>query len=235
MGLKFLEKDELIPYLAETLEKYRQVGIGLLTDLYKEGKSPAVLVVDLQKGFTSPYSPLGTKGVSEEVLQVVNSTVENTRTLLNVARKKGLPIIYIISVFREDGKDGGCVGEKSPILLEYFKRGSKWVEVDKRVRPKKEDYIIEKKVSSGFIGTPLLQILKLNQVDTCIITGISISACVRQTTVDAVSYGYYAVLPEECVGDRGVGPGKASLFDIMTKFADVASLEDVINWINSLN
>ena len=234
MGLKFLQKDERIPYIAETLEIYKKAGIGLVQDLYKKGKRPALLVVDLQQTFTSPDSPLGTKWVSEEVARIIDGVVENTRTLLSAVRRRGFPIVYITSVLREDGADSGRTGEKLPVLVEFCKSGSKWVEVDKRITPQKSDYIVEKKPPSGFIGTPLLQILTSNRVDTCIITGVSISACVRQTTVDAVSHGYYAVLPEECVGDRGIGPAKASLFDIMTKFADVASLDDVLSWVNSL-
>ena len=234
MGLKFLEKDERIPYLAETLEMYNKVGLGLTNDLYQKGKRPALLVVDMQETFTSPDSPLGTKGTSEETTLIINGAVESTRTLLEAVREKGFPVVYIISVFREDGTDGGRQGEKAPVLVEFCKRGSKWVEVDKRITPQKSDYIIEKKVSSGFIGTPLLQVLKSNRVDTCIIAGLSTSACVRQATIDAVSHGYYAVVPEECVGDRSIPAGKASLFDIMTKFADVAPLEDVLSWANSL-
>jgi hypothetical protein len=49
-----------------------------------------------------------------------------------------------------------------------------------------------------------------------------------------MSYGFHAVVPEECVGDRSIGPYKASLFDIMTKIADVAPLEEVLYWVNSL-
>jgi nicotinamidase-related amidase len=137
-------------------------------------------------------------------------------------------------VHRKDGADGGRVGEKMPVVIDFCKRGDKWVEIDTRITPQKSDYIIEKKVSSAFIGTPLLQILTFNRVDTCIITGVSISACVRQATVDAISHGYYTILPEECVGDRSIGAGKASLFDIMVKFADVTSLDDVIAWVNGL-
>ena len=234
MGLKFLEKDERIPYIAETYEMYKRAGIGIEQDIYKRGNRPAVLVVDLQETFTSPDSPLGTKDIDKERRQAINNAVENTKILLDLMRKKSFPVIYITLVFREDGADGGRWGEKSPSLVEYCKRGSKWVNIDKRVAPQASDYIIEKKTLSGFVGTPLLQILASNRVDTCIVTGVSVSGCVRQTTMDAVSHGYYAVVPEECVSDRAIGPCKASLFDMMTKGADVASLDDILSWVDNL-
>lgn len=234
MGLKFLEKDERVPYIAETIELYRRAGISIVNDLYKKGKRPALLVVDLQETFTSPDSPCGTKGVSDEVGRVVDGVVENTGILLDVMRKKGFPVVYITSVYREDRADGGRMADRVPVLMEYCTSGTRWVQVDKRITSKETDYIVEKKVSSAFIGTPLLQILTWNRVDTCIVTGLSISACVRQHAVDAMSYGYYTVLPEECVGDRSIGAGKANLFDIAAKFADVTSMEDVLSWVNGL-
>jgi maleamate amidohydrolase len=234
MSLKFLEKDERIPYIAEALELYRKAGIGLWSELFKKGVRPALLVIDMQETFISPDSPIGTKGVSNEVIQLINSAVENTRTLIDVVRAKKYPIVYCTMVFREDGMDGGTWGERNRTLVEYCARGSKWVEVDKRIAPQRYDYRIEKKVFSGFIGTSLLQILTSNRIDTCIITGLSISGCVRQTTIDAMSYGFHAVVPEECVGDRSIGPYKASLFDIMTKIADVVPLDEVLRWVNSL-
>ncbi len=234
MGLKFLEKDERVSYLAETLEFYRKAGYGLVQGLYKKGERPALLVVDLQESFTSPDSSHGTKGVTEEVIRIVDGVVENTETLLNAVRKKGFPVIYITNVYGEDSPDGGRQGEKTPSLRELCKAGSKWVQVDKRIKPQKHDYLVKKRVASGFIGTPLIKILIFHRVDTCIVVGLSLSGCVRHTVADAVSYDFYAVVPEECVGDRSIGAGKASLFDIMTKFADVASLDDVLSWVNSL-
>ncbi len=234
MGLKFLERDERVAYIAETLEIYKKAGIGLVQDLYKKGKRPGVLVVDLQQTFTSSESPLGTKGASIEVIQAIDGVLENTKILLEAVRNKKFPVIYIISVYREDGADGGRQVEKKPGLLQFATRGSKWVEIDKRITPQKGDYIIEKRVSSGFIGTQLLQILTYNRLDTCIVVGLSASACVRQTAVDAMSHGYYTVLPEECVGDRSIGSCKASLFELMAKYADVVSLNDVLTWVNSL-
>lgn len=233
MGPKFIEEGEQIPYIAETLEIYKNAKIGLEHNLYKRGKRPALLVVDMQNAFTSPDSIIGTKGLNKELADLINRAVENTKILIDVLRKKEFPIVYVTMVFREDGSDGGIWGEKNPALVEICRRGSKWVEVDESIAPKKHDYRVEKRVFSSFIGTPLHQILTYNRIDTCIVTGLSISGCVRQTTIDAVSYGYYAVVPEECVGDRSFGMYKTSLFDIMTKTADVVPLTELIDWINS--
>jgi maleamate amidohydrolase len=234
MGFRFLERDEKIPYIAEAMEVYKKAGIGSVWDLYKKGKRPAVIVVDLQEAFVSPDAIMGAKGLDQEVVQTINGAVKNTGILLEVAREKGSPIIYSAIAFREDGTDSGTWGERNPSLVEYCKRGTRWVEVDKRIAPQAGDYRIEKRTPSAFVGTPLHQILTYNRVDTCIVTGVSLSGCVRQTVVDAVSNAYYAVVPEECVGDRSIGPYKSAFFEIITKYADVAPLDDVLNWLNGL-
>jgi maleamate amidohydrolase len=232
MALKFLERDERVSYIADTYEMYQKAGIGGNPDTYKKGKRPAILVVDLQETFTSMDSPMGGKEISEEGRQLLTNAVENTRMLLDRARMKGMPVIYLKIVFRDDGSDCGRWGERSPAMVEACKQTSRWATIDSRVAPDPKDYVIEKKVMSGFIGTPLLQTLTSLDIDTCVVTGISLSGCVRQTAMDAIAYGFYTVVPEECVGDRSPAAYKASLFDIMTKAADVASLSEVLRWMD---
>ena len=56
------------------------------------GARPAVLVVDLLKGFTDTESPLGAN------LDVV---LESTRALLDCARDAGVPVIFTTVVYDE--------------------------------------------------------------------------------------------------------------------------------------
>src|ERR671934_282338 len=78
-----------------------------------------------------------------------------------------------------------------------------------------------KRASSAFFGTPLQTFLIAAGVDTLVVTGCVTSGCVRATVVDAVSWGYRVIVPEECVGDRAEGPHAWNLFDIDAKYADV--------------
>jgi nicotinamidase-related amidase len=71
------------------------------------------------------------------------------------------------------------------------------------------------------------------RIDTLIITGCTTSGCVRATCIDALQYGYYSVIPEECVGDRAEAPHLANLFDIEQKYSDVINMEEVLTWIKS--
>ena len=67
-----------------------------------------------------------------------------------------------------------------------------------------------KNAPSMFFQTPLITFLVKQSVDTVIVTGCTTSGCVRATIVDAFSYGFRVLVPDECCGDaeEGAAPGE---------------------------
>lgn len=238
MGLKFLERDDRVAYISEAWEQYKRrhclPADGELPKLYTKGKRPAVLAIDLQYAYTSTDSPLGAKGVTDEIREIIERQVENSKQLIDAARKRGIPIFYAYMSYREDGTDGGPMVEKLPLVKDVCKEGTRMTEIDERVKPVQGDYVMLKKSPSFFFGTPLARILTYLKVDVNIIVGNSASGCVRATAVDSQAHGFYPVVPEECIGDRDIGQLKAGLFDMMAKYVDMVSVQEVLAWINSL-
>ena len=70
--------------------------------------------------------------------------------------------------------------------------------------------------------------------DTLIVAGTTTSGCVRATVLDAFSYNFRVALIEECVFDRMQVSHKINMFDMNLKYADVVSLQDSVEYINSL-
>jgi hypothetical protein len=64
-------------------------------------------------------------------------------------------------------------------------------------------------------------------IDTLIMTGCTTSGCLRATTVDAYSYNFKVVIPEECAFDRFESSHAINLFDLNCKYADVIPTADV--------
>jgi maleamate amidohydrolase len=60
------------------------------------------------------------------------------------------------------------------------------------------------------------------------------SGCVRATAIDAFSYNYLVVVPEECAADRAVLPHKLNLFDIHMKYGDVMPLDSVLDYLRQV-
>ena len=70
--------------------------------------------------------------------------------------------------------------------------------------------------------------------DTLLITGCSTSACIRATATDAKSYRFIPVIVRDCVGDRSAVCHVFTLHDIQARFADVVSLEESLEYLDSL-
>ena len=68
-------------------------------------------------------------------------------------------------------------------------------------------------------------------VDTLILTGCSTSGCIRASAVDGMQYGFRVIVPRECVGDRRPEPHDANLFDIDSKYGDVVSKAQVMEYL----
>lgn len=182
------------------------------------GARPAVLVVDLLKGFTNPESPLGAN------LDVV---VESTRRLLDCARGAGVPVIFTTVVYDEANERAAAVFMRKVPALGALRPGSRWIELDGRLGRRDDEPVLVKAFASAFFGTPLPSMLV--GFDTLVVCGASTSGCVRATVVDAVQHGLAPVVPRECVGDRWPPAHEANLFDMQAKYADVVSLSDALD------
>jgi len=102
------------------------------------------------------------------------------------------------------------------------------------LEPAADETVISKQYASAFFGTTLASTLTALGVDTVLIAGLSTSGCVRASAVDCCQHGFIPVVVREAVGDRAVGPHEANLFDLQAKYAEVASLSDVLSYLNGL-
>jgi len=205
----------------EAREVYARVGLGQAVTL---GAHPAVLVVDFSRGFTDPACALGSELTAE---------VEATKQVLDVARAKGLLVVFTTIGYEPGLKDGGLWLQKAPALGE-LQVGGRWVEIDPRLERAYDEPVILKKGASAFFGTNLASILITQDVDSVVLCGATTSGCVRATAVDLLQYGWPTLVPRECVGDRARAPHEANLFDIQAKYADVVPVEEAIVYLEGV-
>jgi maleamate amidohydrolase len=205
-------------------EAHKKIGYG--AGRVGWGRSPAVICVDFQRGITDVGAPVGGG-------EHLRRAVTNTAKLLEVARRKNIPVIYFVVTYREDKKDMGLWPMKLPVLAEC-KEGSKWVEVSPEIAPAPGDLVMAKKMPSVFFGTGLLNYLVSNGIDTNIITGTVTSGCVRASIIDSFSHGFRTIVVEDCCGDQSEEPHRANLTDVNNRYADVVSLEECIEHIKKM-
>lgn len=181
------------------------------------GDLPALIVVDVVKGFTDPTCPLGS-----EADEVVAANV----ALMDAFHKADLPVVLTTVVYRSDNE--ATVFRARVPALNLLTPDSEWVRFDPRLPIAATDLQLEKRHASSFHGTDLDNWLKARNVDSVVVTGLTTSGCVRATAVDGLQNNYKVLVPREACGDRDPEAHKANLYDMNAKYADVVSLETVL-------
>ena len=180
------------------------------------GSRPAIVVVDLNYGFTDPASPLACD---------LDEVVVATRGLLDVARGAGVPVFFTSIEYDEVGEAAAAVFLRKVPALRVLEPGSRWVRIDERLGRRDGEPVLIKAHASAFFGVPFAAMLAGR--DTLVVCGASTSGCVRATVVDAMQHGLAPIIPRECVGDRSVAAHEQSLADIGGRYGDVMSLDEV--------
>jgi maleamate amidohydrolase len=190
------------------------------------GERPAVLVVDLQIGFTAPeISPIAGE---------LSAVVDATNRILAAARTVAAPAYFTVIAYDPDCPDDAGLWPKKGPYLRTLELGSDLVKLDPRLERRPSDLVLVKKFASAFFGTHLAPTLAAKGIDTVFVTGCTTSGCVRASVVDALCYGLRPIIPLEAVGDRASEPHEASLFDMDAKYGDVVPLDDALAYFSRL-
>ena len=186
------------------------------------GKKPALLLVDMVCGFTYPESPLGAE---------CDSVIKANQELLKVFRVKNLPIFFTTVVYHND-EQAKVFRSRLP-ALNIQTPDSQWVKVDPRLDLQVGEAVIEKQWASAFHKTNLDELLRAENVDSLVVTGLTTSGCVRASAVDGLQYDYKVVVARDAVGDRNMEAHAANLFDMQAKYTDVLGNTDILKILNT--
>lgn len=220
--------DKIIP--EEEQRAYNAAGFGRSSGL---GRRPALLIIDVQ------YRTVGTRPMPfwEAIKEFPTScgdvgwaAVRNIRTLLDLFRSRGWPVLYP-HVSPKQVFDTGRLAQKVPALMGVAAKGYDFVA---EIAPKDEDILLPKKHPSAFFGTPLASYLIDLGADTLVVTGCTTSGCVRGSVVDGFAYNFRMVVPEDAVYDRSATSHAVNLFDMASKYADVMNTEDTVNALKTI-
>ncbi len=196
---------------------YGRIGIGF-------GKRVGVAVVDFQLAFTDAKFALGGSALTERA-------VRNTATLLHAARTARLPVVSCYTAYHGVAD---APHWKIPPVLETLRHGAEAARLDPRIHDADYDVVLCKSGPSIFFHTAAAPIFVRQEVDTIIVTGCTTSGCVRASVIDAFSYGFRVIVPEDCVGDVDEGPHVANLTDVGRRYADIVDLQVCLDHIAAL-
>jgi maleamate amidohydrolase len=216
------------------LAVYEKAGYGAKT---QPGKKPALVIIDVTTAFVGDRP----EPIMESIRRFPSScgergweAVSRIKVLLSEARNAKIPIIY--SASDSDDKYGMTKwAEKfSRNMEEANLEYSSTAYIHPDIAPNDRDIVVKKSKPSIFFGTSLLSTLISLSIDTLLITGCTTSGCVRASVIDAFSYNFKALVVEECTFDRSETPHLINLFDMNQKYADVITLTDALEYLQTL-
>ena len=208
------------------------------------GRRPAVLNIDLYRAvFGDENVPLmeGIKKWPSYCGPVGWKAVPHIQRLMAKARALGVPVIHITGLGEEDAGMPGWseaihAGRRrgAPADPEARERWARRLEIIDEVAPLPGEVVLRKTAPSAFYGTPLMAQLNFLDIDTLLVTGESVSGCVRASVVEAASYRFKVQVVEECVFDRHEACHAINLFDMNQKYADVIGIDTAIAYLDKI-
>ena len=198
----------------------------------------AVIVIDMQNAYASPGGYLDLAGFDISGAQKV---IDNTKGVLEVARRAGMPVIYFQNGWDADYVEAGGPGSpnwhKSNALRimrarpelqgQLLARGGWDYELVDALKPEPGDIVLHKTRYSGFFNSQLDSVLRSRGIRNLVFVGIATNVCVESTLRDGFFLEYFGIVLEDATHQAGPEfVQQAALYNIETFFGWVSSVAD---------
>jgi nicotinamidase-related amidase len=183
-----------------------------------EPKSSALLLMDFQRMVVDSYAT-----DSEALLARV-------KRLAMVARKSGAMVIYVVVGFQPGYPE---ISARNPIFSSLKANGLLGVghpsaEIHPQLTPQPGDAVVTKQRVSAFTGTNLDLVLRSNNIETLLLTGILTQGVVLSTLRHAADLDYRVVAVADGCSDKDPEVQRVLMEKIFLLQARVATVEECI-------
>ena len=153
----------------------------------------AILVIDVQKVYTDPASPLHCVGNAE--------AIANINAIVSAAEAAGDLVVHVRHVHRADGSDAGRMFDFGGETGELgFVEGTQEVEDDPRLKILAGALAISKQRYSCFVGTGLERMLRERSIDRIVVTGFMTNFCCEATARHGHDLDFFVDFPIDATG-----------------------------------
>lgn len=187
-------------------------------------QNAALLVIDMQRGFLSPRSPLYIEGAA--------ATVPACAAVIAACRERDIPVVFVTRSYAADGSDversrraaweaggkplsPGCDDEISAAMPETFGSDEK-------------DYHIVKPRYSAFFATGLDLLLRRLGVRRVILAGTTTPNCIRTSCYDALSLDCEVAVLADCTSSKTPEIQRSNLRDMENVGAEIISSAELL-------
>lgn len=184
-----------------------------------EKKEIALLIIDMQRDFVQPGSPLYVAGAAATVPAIA-------RLLADCRRRRDAAIFHVVRSYEPDGCDVERCRRKVFLRAPCMVRGTAGAEIMPELAPLSGETVIVKPRFSAFFHTKLELCLRTLGVDHLLIAGTQYPNCIRGTVTDALSYDYRVTVVSDCCSAKTPEIAAANLTDMANLGACCLSLEE---------
>lgn len=162
----------------------------------------AVVTIDCHRGHLDPL-------VATMPLAADNSerVVEANATLLAGLRRVGIPVIHVMTSYRNSAEIAGnpwwssvagTTATRRNILIHQVP-GSPGLEIMPALLEPEDLVVTSKKRYDCFMSTDLDHALRALEIDTVVLTGVNTNSCVLATAISANTRDYAVIVVRDCV------------------------------------
>ncbi len=144
----------------------------------------ALLIIDMLNDFVREDGALPVPQAAQ--------VIDNIKKLREEFHSERSPVIFVNDT--HDSKD-----TEFGTWPKHAVKGTEGAQVVDEIKPKDDDYIIEKRRYSGFFGTSLELLLNELEIKEIYLTGTVTNICIYSTALDGYMRGYKIYVPADCV------------------------------------
>lgn len=161
--------------------------------------------------------------------------LERAGTVLNEARRSGIPVIYIVVRFRDGYPEINPRNKLFSSLKESgrLREGTPGAEVNAKVAPQPGDIVVTKRRVGAFSTTDLETILRAKNIDTVVLFGISTSGVVLSTVRWAADMDYRMVVVADACADRNEEVHRVLTEKVFPWQATVVTAQEIVKAIGT--
>jgi nicotinamidase-related amidase len=175
--------------------------------------TPALVVIDLQKGIVSG---------------AVAHVVPNAAALARAFRQHDLPVMLVNVTGRAPGRtDADTRGDHAstgPLP-------AGWADIIDELEPQPGDHLITKRRRSAFHDTGLDTLLRDLGVTQIVLAGVSTSSGVESTARSGHDHGYHVVLATDTMADHDAESHRHSLERVFPKLGETTTSTEIIDFL----
>ncbi|MCS3532949.1 cysteine hydrolase family protein [Chryseobacterium sp. JUb7] len=175
----------------------------------------ALLVMDMQLSILS---------MIPDSAELINNVAKAIKT----ARKKQIPVIFVVLGFRNGVPEISENNKTFSAFKEHLKGIdlADWPTIHPDLHPEKEDIIVTKRRVSAFTGSDLEVVLRAQNIQHLILTGIATSGIVLSTLREAADKDFALTVISDCCIDTDDEVHDILMKKIFPKQAEVISLNE---------